>query len=66
MHHPQVWWRAEIMDGIPETLCRYFYNGHLWFCCWYHKSRCAYKVVIEGHADEISWYVNYITDDGLI
>jgi putative aminopeptidase FrvX len=21
---------------------------------------------IEGHADEISWYVNYITDDGLI
>jgi putative aminopeptidase FrvX len=26
----------------------------------------AYKVVIEGHADEISWYVNYITDDGLI
>lgn len=25
-----------------------------------------YKVVIEGHSDEISWYVNYITDDGLI
>lgn len=25
-----------------------------------------YKVVIEGHADEISWYVNYITDDGLL
>ncbi len=25
-----------------------------------------YKVVIEGHADEISWYVNYITDDGHI
>lgn len=25
-----------------------------------------YKVVIEGHCDEISWYVNYITDDGLI
>ena len=25
-----------------------------------------YKVVIEGHADEISWYVNYITDDGFI
>lgn len=25
-----------------------------------------YKVVIEGHADEISWYVNYITDSGLI
>ncbi len=26
----------------------------------------AYKVVIEGHADEISWYVNYISDNGLI
>ncbi len=26
----------------------------------------AFKVVIEAHADEISWYVNYITDDGLI
>ncbi len=25
-----------------------------------------FKVVIEAHADEISWYVNYITDDGLI
>jgi putative aminopeptidase FrvX len=25
-----------------------------------------YKVVIEGHADEISWFVNYITDNGLI
>ena len=25
-----------------------------------------FKVVIEGHSDEISWYVNYITDKGLI
>ena len=22
--------------------------------------------MIEGHADEISWYVNYISDNGLI
>ncbi len=28
--------------------------------------KAKYKVVIEGHADEISWYVNYITDEGLI
>ncbi|WP_031429132.1 M42 family metallopeptidase [Flavimarina sp. Hel_I_48] len=28
--------------------------------------QAKYKVVIEGHADEISWYVNYITDNGLI
>ena len=25
-----------------------------------------YKVVIEGHADEISWFVNYISDSGFI
>jgi putative aminopeptidase FrvX len=25
-----------------------------------------YRVVIEAHADEISWYVNYITKEGLI
>ncbi len=25
-----------------------------------------YKVVIEAHADEISWYVNYISEDGYI
>jgi putative aminopeptidase FrvX len=25
-----------------------------------------YKVVIEAHADEISWFVGYITDDGYI
>ncbi len=26
----------------------------------------AYKVVIEAHCDEISWFVNYIADDGII
>ena len=25
-----------------------------------------FKVVIEAHADEISWYVNYINNEGLI
>lgn len=25
-----------------------------------------YKVVIEAHADEISWFVNYISDNGMI
>ncbi|MBK7408866.1 MAG: M42 family metallopeptidase [Saprospirales bacterium] len=25
-----------------------------------------FRVVIEGHADEISWFVNYISDDGFI
>lgn len=28
--------------------------------------KADYKVVIEAHADEISWFVNYITDEGYI
>ena len=28
--------------------------------------KAPYRVVIEAHADEISWYVNYITKEGLI
>ncbi|MFC7526147.1 M42 family metallopeptidase [Parapedobacter sp. GCM10030251] len=28
--------------------------------------KAEFKVVIEAHADEISWFVNYITKDGLI
>ena len=30
------------------------------------NSKSKYKVVIEAHADEISWFVNYITKEGLI
>jgi putative aminopeptidase FrvX len=28
--------------------------------------KAEFKVVIEAHADEISWFVNYITSDGFI
>ncbi|MES2732750.1 MAG: M42 family metallopeptidase [Bacteroidota bacterium] len=28
--------------------------------------KAKYKVVIEAHADEISWFVNYISDDGYL
>jgi putative aminopeptidase FrvX len=28
--------------------------------------KAKYKVVIEAHADEISWFVHYITEDGFI
>jgi putative aminopeptidase FrvX len=28
--------------------------------------KAKYKVVIEAHADEISWFVNYITEEGFI
>lgn len=28
--------------------------------------RASYKVVLEAHADEIAWYVNYVTDEGYL
>ena len=28
--------------------------------------KAKYKVVIEAHADEISWFVHYITSEGFI
>src|SRR6267154_5731785 len=28
--------------------------------------KAPFKVVIEAHADEISWFINYITPEGLI
>jgi len=28
--------------------------------------KAKYKVVLEAHADEISWYVNYISEEGMI
>ena len=28
--------------------------------------KASYKVVLEAHCDEISWFVNYIADDGII
>jgi putative aminopeptidase FrvX len=30
------------------------------------KSKEVFKVVIEAHADEISWFINYITNEGLL
>lgn len=39
---------------------------HYGTCYGIINPEAAFKVVIEAHADEISWYVNYITDDGLI
>ena len=39
---------------------------HYGTCYGVINPEAEFKVVIEAHADEISWYVNYITDDGLI
>ncbi len=39
---------------------------HYGTCCGIINPDAEFRVVIEAHADEISWYVNYITDEGLI
>ncbi|MCG7280577.1 M42 family metallopeptidase [Chryseobacterium taklimakanense] len=39
---------------------------HYGTCYGIINPEAEFKVVIEAHADEISWYVNYITEDGLI
>jgi putative aminopeptidase FrvX len=41
-------------------------KDHYGTCYGIINPEAEFKVVIEAHADEISWYVNYITDDGLI
>ncbi|MEC5395442.1 M42 family metallopeptidase [Bergeyella sp. RCAD1439] len=41
-------------------------SDHYGTCYGIINPEAEFKVVIEAHADEISWYVNYITDDGLI
>ena len=56
----EVWMQyiAEFTDDIRFD--------HYGTCYGIINPEAEFKVVIEAHADEISWYVNYITDDGLI
>jgi putative aminopeptidase FrvX len=44
----------------------HIFHRSLWNSGGCDQSNCAFKVVIEAHADEISWFVNYINDQGLI
>ncbi len=39
---------------------------HYGTCYGIINPEAKFKVVIEAHADEISWYVNYITEEGMI
>ena len=54
------------MDGLPQALCRHFITDTYGTAVGVINPDAPFKVVIEGHSDEISWYVNYITDEGLI
>jgi putative aminopeptidase FrvX len=57
---------AEDLDGLLNTLCWRVYADTYGSVVAVINPDAKYKVVIEGHADEISWYVNYISDKGMI
>ena len=52
------------LDYIKPYIDDYFID--VWNSCWRYKSKSKGKVVIEAHADEISWFVHYVTKDGFI
>lgn len=60
-HRGQKVW----MDFIKPFVDKVEFD-HYGTCYGIVNPDAEFKVVIEAHADEISWYVNYITDDGLI
>ena len=60
-HEGQKIW----MNYLSEFVDKIEFD-HYGTCYGIINPEAEFKVVIEAHADEISWYVNYITDDGLI
>ncbi len=60
-HRGQKVWMKYIQPFVDKIE-----SDHYGTCYGIINPDADFKVVIEAHADEISWYVNYITDDGLI
>lgn len=60
-HNGQKVWMNYIQPYVDQIE-----YDHYGTCYGIINPEADFKVVIEAHADEISWYVNYITDDGLI
>lgn len=60
-HTGQALWMDFIRPYVDQIK-----TDHYGTCYGIINPEADFKVVIEAHADEISWYVNYITDEGLI
>lgn len=60
-HNGQKIWKNYIKNFVDTVEVDYYGTTYGII-----NPEAEFKVVIEAHADEISWYVNYITDDGLI
>ena len=54
------------MARLHQTLHRHPYCRHHGSVVGVINPEAKYKVVIEAHADEIFWFVHYITDNGFI
>lgn len=54
-------WLDYLKPYVDET-----FTDHYGIAVAVINPKADFKVVIEAHADEISWFVNYITKDGLI
>jgi len=54
-------WLDYIKPYVDET-----FTDHYGTAVAVINPKASFKVVIEAHADEISWFVNYITKEGLI
>ncbi len=54
------------MVRIPETVGDTHFKDPYGTAVGVINPTATFKVVIEAHADEISWFVNYITDQGFI
>lgn len=57
----QKLWLSYIKPHIDE-----YFTDHYGTVVGVINPKAEYKVVIEAHADEISWFVHYITKDGFI
>ncbi|UOF94351.1 MAG: M20/M25/M40 family metallo-hydrolase [Bacteroides sp.] len=57
----QILWLEYIKKYIDQHYSDYYGNTVAII-----KGNSNFKFVIEAHADEISWYVNHISDDGFI
>lgn len=53
------------LDYIKPYVDEYFVDNYGSVCAIVNP-KAKYKVVIEAHADEISWFVHYISDKGFI
>ncbi len=57
----QLVWKKYIENHVDEL-----HNDSYGNCYAVINPGKSFKVVLEAHADEIGWYVNYIADDGFI